>query len=112
MLEQKHGDIRGGCSDLDCLPARTNCYIRQECDDDSDCYGLIYACDDQTQETTCQPTSSGSRPCYYNPAHYCLNKKKVYPECGGTRCLLGVKVNNYCAGMAREWIRQCYDGWL
>jgi tetratricopeptide (TPR) repeat protein len=112
MLDQKLRDIRGGCSDLDCLPAGKNCYVRKTCVVDSDCYGLIWACDDVTEEETCQPNPPGWRPCYYDPAHNCGPKQQVAPYCPGTRCALDLRIlNPSCVTMGKDWIHQCYDGW-
>jgi hypothetical protein len=70
--------------DLDCNNVGPNCFIRQECTRDNDCYGLIYACDDETEEETCQWSGSWGLPCTYDSAHNCGPKKKVAPKCGGT----------------------------
>jgi hypothetical protein len=110
LNEQKQAYLRGGC-DLDCLNAGKNCWVRQECTQDSNCYGLIYACDDETEEETCQKSGSWGIPCTYDSAHNCGPKKKIAPKCGGTHCMLGQYLNDLCTGMTKEWIHQCHDGW-
>lgn len=111
IMDQQLANLRGGC-DFDCVSVGMNCYVRKQCTNDRDCYGLIYACDDQTEEKRCLPSSSGWIPCTYDPAHTCGPKQIVAPYCPGTRCALDPRIiNQICVGMAREWITQCHDGW-